>query len=84
MATAILNQDISPVHVELDEKVSDQYIETAYPDHILDPKNETLRAEADRAEEFEHNLTTWQAVKMYRAAVFWSIVATMSIIMEGE
>lgn len=31
----------------------------------------------------EHSLTLWQGVKTYRKAVFWSIIVSSSIIMEG-
>jgi hypothetical protein len=71
---------IVPVLQQVDEKHMNQHIEQA----DVDDKRDFLREEADRAEDFEHNLSTWASVKMYRVAVFWSIVATMSIIMEGK
>ena len=60
-------------------------------------KHEILVEDANKAEHFEHDMTTWQAFKIYKAvctlglplailtaqAVFWSIVASCSIIMEG-
>jgi hypothetical protein len=57
------------------------------------------REEANRAEEFDRNLTFWQACKIYKAvsvqctpypdsiltrqAAFWAFIASLSVVMEG-
>lgn len=40
-------------------------------------------AEAQAANAHEHSLTVREALKAYPWAVFWSLVVSMSIIMEG-
>lgn len=42
-----------------------------------------IKVEADAAEAREKQLTLWQSFKMYRSAVGWSLIASLSIIMEG-
>jgi SP family general alpha glucoside:H+ symporter-like MFS transporter len=42
-----------------------------------------LNEDARLATQAEHNLSLWQGVKTYRKAVFWSVVVSASIIMEG-
>ena len=51
-----LTHDIAP---DVDEK------DVMPPQH--EESKDILRQEADRAEEFEHQLSTWQSVKAYRA-----------------
>ena len=51
------------------EKSADVHLETApFPEEkgVLDAKDERLLTEATRAEQLEHELTTWQAVKAYK------------------
>ena len=40
-------------------------------------------ADAQRASEAEHNTTLWEAIRTNKKAVFWSMVLSLSIIMEG-
>ncbi|WVQ95848.1 hypothetical protein IAU59_002947 [Kwoniella sp. CBS 9459] len=44
---------------------------------------EQLRSEADRDEDWQHSLTLWQSLRIYKTAVFWSIVASFCIVMEA-
>lgn len=43
----------------------------------------TLDEDAKQATATEHKMKLWQAIKTYRMAVFWSIIVSSSIIMEG-
>ena len=75
-----------------------QHIEAAFADDkdVAELKWDIVNEEANRAEEFEHSIGFWKSVKTYRSvslsvvtgtdqtqAVFWSFVASLSIIMEG-
>lgn len=42
-----------------------------------------LNEDARLATQTEHSLGLWQGVKTYRKAVFWSVIVSSSIIMEG-
>jgi len=42
-----------------------------------------LNADAKLATEAEHSMPLWQGIKTYRKAVFWSVLVSTSIIMEG-
>ena len=42
-----------------------------------------LNEDARLATEAEHKLTIWQGIKTYRKAIFWSMLVSSSIIMEG-
>ncbi|WWC61507.1 uncharacterized protein I303_104091 [Kwoniella dejecticola CBS 10117] len=42
-----------------------------------------VRVEADREEDWQHNLTIWQGLKVYKTAVFWSVVASFCIVQEA-
>ncbi|KAH8807102.1 MFS maltose permease MalP [Xylogone sp. PMI_703] len=42
-----------------------------------------IRIKANEAEAYEHSLGLWEAMKLYKKALFWSFVASLSIIMEG-
>ncbi len=36
-----------------------------------------------RHTEFEHGLSIWQAFKVYRPAVFWCTLATLTVVLNG-
>ena len=40
-------------------------------------------ADAKTATDSEHELTVWQGLKKYRKAVFWSLVFSLTIVMDG-
>jgi SP family general alpha glucoside:H+ symporter-like MFS transporter len=42
-----------------------------------------VRAEADRDEQWQHSLSIWQSLKIYKAAAGWSILGSFCIIMEA-
>jgi MFS transporter, SP family, general alpha glucoside:H+ symporter len=42
-----------------------------------------LNEDARLATQHEHEMTAWQGLKTYRMAVFWSVIVSSSIIMEG-
>ncbi|CRK27450.1 hypothetical protein BN1708_004356 [Verticillium longisporum] len=44
---------------------------------------DTTERQARQAMEAEHALTPWQAIKMYPMAIFWSLMVSMCVIMEG-
>ncbi|WWC85147.1 uncharacterized protein L201_000004 [Kwoniella dendrophila CBS 6074] len=57
-------------------------------DYQLDPEEERVswtqtRVEANREEEWQHSLTLWQSLKIYRTAVFWSVAASFCIVQEA-
>ena len=39
--------------------------------------------EAQNATDYEHNMTIWQAIKLYPKAVGWSVLASTALVMEG-
>lgn len=43
----------------------------------------TALLEAKRASEEEHSQTPWEAIRKNRKAVAWSVMVSMSVIMEG-
>lgn len=68
------------------EKKEDQTVahhEHESSDGEVDIKGDQAWSDARAANEDEHNLTILQALKQYRWAVMWSLVVSMSIIMEG-
>jgi len=42
-----------------------------------------IQADAQLGETFEHELGLLNAIKLYRKAIFWAFIASLSIIMEG-
>lgn len=50
----------------------------------IDPTtSKSARLDAQAANQAEHDMTLKQALSMYRSAVFWSLLVSFSIIMEG-
>ncbi|KAH7007688.1 putative transporter [Ilyonectria destructans] len=70
-----------------DEKPRPQPVSSAEPDskNILGHRGswEATTEDAKAANAHEHSLTVRQALKAYPWAVFWSLIVSMSIIMEG-
>jgi SP family general alpha glucoside:H+ symporter-like MFS transporter len=65
-----------------DEKPHDHQLEHAISNH--DIKNpDVLEIEAKEALATEHALTTAQAVRAYPMAIFWCLMVSMCVIMEG-
>lgn len=52
----------------------------------LDKKmhGEELETYAKEHAHIEHDLTPWEAIKAYPMAVFWSLMVSMCVIMEGK
>ncbi|OBT66777.1 hypothetical protein VE03_04006 [Pseudogymnoascus sp. 23342-1-I1] len=59
----------------------------AQAEHLESPQAYTnekaLKQDAKQATATEHNLSFWKAIVTYRKAVFWSVMVSTSIIMEG-
>lgn len=51
--------------------------------HVSDPSDLKTKTEAQAAIEKEHDMTPWQALKLYPKAVAWSLLFSCAIIMEG-
>lgn len=51
--------------------------------HLQDKLGVTSVLEAKKASDVEHSETTWEALKKNRKAVLWSIMVSMSVVMEG-
>lgn len=62
------------------------------PDFVEHAENVALPTEKDHAQllhqskiatQSEHQITSWKALKVYKKAVFWSIIVSMGIIMDS-
>lgn len=51
--------------------------------HVEDTLGQGALVEAKRASDEEHGQTLWQALSVNRKAVIWSMLISMSIVMEG-
>lgn len=57
---------------------------TKETDVSVDPtRSKTAHADAQAANQAEHDMTLMQALKQYKIAVLWSLAVSFSIIMEG-
>ncbi|KAH6721661.1 alpha glucoside transporter [Leptodontidium sp. MPI-SDFR-AT-0119] len=54
-----------------------------HTEHSINMPGKMLDDEAKQATATEHNMKLWQGIKTYRKAVFWSVIVSASIIMEG-
>lgn len=45
---------------------------------------QSLYANAKTATDKEHNMTVWEAVRLYPKAIAWSMLISTCIVMEGE
>jgi len=43
-----------------------------------------LTQEAQQGTEYEHSMTLWQAIRMYPKATAFSMIISLSLVMEGE
>jgi SP family general alpha glucoside:H+ symporter-like MFS transporter len=61
---------------DLKEDISPSHLEEVSSSeiHLQDAKDGTMA---------DHNLSPWQAVKAYPMAIFWSLVVSCCVIMEG-
>ncbi|KAF1992206.1 sugar transporter-like protein [Aulographum hederae CBS 113979] len=50
---------------------------------ITNPNVSQLMADAAKGTEAEHQMTIWQSLKLYPAAVGWSVLLSTAIVMEG-
>ena len=64
------------------EKLSSAHVE-GFHDPQLSTDAKVLLADAEESVEFEHNLTARQAIQAYPMAVFWCLVVSTCVIMEG-
>lgn len=58
-------------------------LEKAAAHHVEDTLGQGAIVDAKHATDEEHAQTLWQALRGNRKAVFWSVMISMSIIMEG-
>lgn len=67
--------------------VPDSSIEKApqvqHAEHPFVMGGSKLDEEAKQATAIEHSMTVWKSIKTYRKAVFWSVIVSATIIMEG-
>lgn len=56
---------------------------TGHGDAALGPSSKAVGENARLATEAEHELTFWQAMKIYRKAVAWSVIVSMATVMES-
>lgn len=67
-----------------DVKNDVNYVEKANVDYTdVGLHNKTLNEDTRTATAAEHSLGLWQAIKTYKKAVFWSVMVSTSIVMEG-
>lgn len=58
-------------------------VQTDHGDAALGSSSKVVGENARLATEAEHDLTFWQAVKIYRKAVAWSVIVSMATVMES-
>lgn len=73
------NQEVL-AHEALDEKIDPAHIEQANQHPAGD---EGQRSDAIQAEDAEHRIPVLQALKVYKAAVLWSMAISLVIVMDG-
>lgn len=67
-----------------DEKVAGHSHLEAISSHEAKMDGKVLITLAKDASEFEHQLSPLQAIKAYPMAIFWSLMVSMCVVMEGE
>ncbi|ORX36064.1 general substrate transporter [Kockovaella imperatae] len=72
-----------PEHGDMEHKVDRHYVESLDGEAQNALKWSSVKAEAERDEDYQHSLTLAQSLRIYKSAVFWSIVASFCIVMEG-
>ena len=72
------------------EKSNDKTAEVEESSHLeqqgsLDGKmaGDELTIRAKHGADLEHSLSPWEAVKAYPMAIFWALLVSMCVIMEG-
>ncbi|KFY37745.1 hypothetical protein V495_07004 [Pseudogymnoascus sp. VKM F-4514 (FW-929)] len=58
-------------------------VQANHSDDVLDSSIKVVSENARLATDVEHDLTLWQALKIYRKAVAWSVIVSMATIMES-
>lgn len=79
MASTQENVTPTPAH---DDRIDNVEKQQATLEHA-EFTGKTLNEDARMATQTEHTMPLWQGIKTYRKAVFWSVVVSASIIMEG-
>lgn len=60
------------------------YVEEANVDYAdVGLRDKALNEDARTATAAEHSLGLWQAIKTYKKAVFWSVMVSTFIVMDG-
>lgn len=62
---------------------SEVYIEKSAATHLENTLGSGAISEAKQASDEEHSQSLWQALNANRKAVLWSMLISMSIVMEG-
>ena len=64
------------------EKVASDHVE-AFGPATFDADTNVLTADAQESAKIEHDLSPWQAIQAYPMAVFWCLVVSTCVIMQG-
>ena len=75
--------DISNEHGNVDNADRLEKAEVQQNEYAAAWTGKMLNEDAKQATATEHTLGLWQGIKTYRKAVFWSVIVSASIIMEG-
>jgi SP family general alpha glucoside:H+ symporter-like MFS transporter len=67
-----LSKEVTPNRLELEDVALD-----------LKMRGTNLNIAAKEGAQLEHQLTPWQAVKAYPMAIFWALMVSMCVVMEG-
>jgi hypothetical protein len=79
MASTQENVTSTPAH---DDRIDNAEKQQTTLEHA-EFTGKTLNEDARMATQTEHTMPLWQGIKTYRKAVFWSVIVSSSIIMEG-
>jgi SP family general alpha glucoside:H+ symporter-like MFS transporter len=67
-----LTKEVTPSRLEVEDVNLD-----------LKMQGTNLNLRAKDGAELEHNLSPWQAIKVYPMAIFWAVLVSMCVVMEG-
>lgn len=75
--------DIPQPVADMPDSTIEKAPQVQHTEHSINMPGKMLDDEAKQATATEHNMKLWQGIKTYRKAVFWSVIVSASIIMEG-